>query len=223
MLKLQHFGHLMWRTNSFEVWASSGSWWWTGKPGMLQSMGSQRVGHNWMTQLNWTVKLYLDPMSCVLSSLACPALCPPEMLSLILSVWWTLLYPSRWGMGYKWHVLCKTFLDRPTQSVSFSSILAATYLSCSYNQILLKVKYVYIVPFLCQMVCSITQSCLTLCNSMDCSPPGSSVHGIFQARILERVAISCSRGSSRLASLALADGLFTTAWPGKLCPRVGVL
>ena len=174
MLKLQYFGHLMRRTNSFEVWASSGSWWWTGKPGMLQSMGSQRVGHNWMTQLNWTVKLYLDPMSCVLSSLACPALCPPEMLSLILSVWWTLLYPSRWGMGYKWHVLCETFLDLPTQSVSFSSILAATYLSCSYNQILLKVKYVYIVPFLCQMVCSITQSCLTLCNSMDCSPPGSS-------------------------------------------------
>jgi len=35
----------------------------------------------------------------------------------------------------------------------------------------------------------VAQSCLTLCNSMDCSPPGSSVHGILQARILERVAI----------------------------------
>ena len=35
------------------VWASSGSRWWTGKPGMLQSMGSQRVGHNWVTELNW--------------------------------------------------------------------------------------------------------------------------------------------------------------------------
>ena len=35
------------------IWASSGSWWWTGKPGMLQSMGSQRVGHNWGTELNW--------------------------------------------------------------------------------------------------------------------------------------------------------------------------
>ena len=40
------------------------------------------------------------------------------------------------------------------------------------------------------------QSYATLCNSMDCSPPGSSVHGIFQARILEWVAISFSRGSS---------------------------
>jgi len=36
------------------VWASSGSWWRTGKSGMLQSMGSQRIGHNWVTELNWT-------------------------------------------------------------------------------------------------------------------------------------------------------------------------
>ena len=35
------------------VWASSRSWWWTGKPGMVQSMGLQRVGHNWATELNW--------------------------------------------------------------------------------------------------------------------------------------------------------------------------
>ena len=84
-LKLQNFGHLMWRTDSLEktlmlgkmkaggegddkgwdswmasliqwawVWASFGNWWWTGKPGMLQFMGLQRVGHNWATELNWT-------------------------------------------------------------------------------------------------------------------------------------------------------------------------
>ena len=35
------------------VWTNSGSWWWTGKPGMLQSMESQRVGHAWATELNW--------------------------------------------------------------------------------------------------------------------------------------------------------------------------
>ena len=77
-LKLQYFGHLMWRTDSLEkalmlgrlkargegddkgwngwiasptqwtwVWASSGSWWGTGKAGVVQSMRSQRVGHNW--------------------------------------------------------------------------------------------------------------------------------------------------------------------------------
>ena len=43
----------------------------------------------------------------------------------------------------------------------------------------------------------VPQSCPTLCNLMNCSPPGSSVHGIFQVRILEWVAISFSRGSSQ--------------------------
>ena len=80
-LKLQYFGHLMRRSNSFEktlilgkmkagegddrgwdgwmasltqwtwVWVNSGSWWWTGRPGMLQSLGSQRVGHDRATEL----------------------------------------------------------------------------------------------------------------------------------------------------------------------------
>ena len=81
-LKLQYFGHLMGRTDSFEktlmlerlkvgegddrgrdgwmasptrwtwVWVNYGSWWGTGRPGVLQSMGSQRVGHNRATELN---------------------------------------------------------------------------------------------------------------------------------------------------------------------------
>ena len=38
------------------VWVSSGSWWRTGRPGVLQSMGSQRVRHNWVTELNWFKK-----------------------------------------------------------------------------------------------------------------------------------------------------------------------
>ena len=40
------------RTQWTWVWASSGSWWWTGKPGVLKSMGLQKVGHNWATELN---------------------------------------------------------------------------------------------------------------------------------------------------------------------------
>ena len=83
-LKLQYFGHLIWRTDSLEktlrlqrlkaggegdnkgwngwmasptqwtwLWVSSRSWWWTGKPGVLQSMGSQRARHDWATELNW--------------------------------------------------------------------------------------------------------------------------------------------------------------------------
>ena len=88
-LKLQYFGHLMRRADSFEKtlmlgktegrrrrgwqedemvgwhhrlnghefgWVDSGSLWWTGRPGMLQFMGSQRVRHDWATELNWTFK-----------------------------------------------------------------------------------------------------------------------------------------------------------------------
>ena len=81
-LKLQYFGYLMRRTDSLEktlmlggegdsrgwdgwmasptewtwVWVSSGSWWWTGRPCVLQSMGLKRVRHNWATELNWTFK-----------------------------------------------------------------------------------------------------------------------------------------------------------------------
>ena len=49
----------------------------------------------------------------------------------------------------------------------------------------------------CESESEVSQSCLTLCNPIDCSPPDSSVHGILQARILQWVAISFSRGSSR--------------------------
>ena len=83
-LKLQYFGHLMWRADSLEktlmlgkiegrrrgddrgwdgwmasltrwkwVWVGSGSWWWTGRPCLLQFMWSQRVRHDWATELNW--------------------------------------------------------------------------------------------------------------------------------------------------------------------------
>ena len=53
------------------------------------------------------------------------------------------------------------------------------------------------VPGVTECVCAKSpQLCLTLCTPMDCSPPGSSVRGILQARVLEWVAVSSSRGSS---------------------------
>ena len=61
----------------------------------------------------------------------------------------------------------------------------------------------------------ITQSCLTLCDPMDCSPPGSSVPGIFQARILEWVAIAFSKGSSPPRSPALQEDSLLTELQGK--------
>ena len=86
-LKLQYFGHLMWSVDSLEktlmlggtrgrtrgrqrmrwlmasptrwtrVWVNSQRWWWTGRPGVLRFMGSQRVRHDWATELNWTEAL----------------------------------------------------------------------------------------------------------------------------------------------------------------------
>ena len=40
------------------VWVNSGSWWWTGRPGVLWFMGSQRVGHDWATELNWKERVF---------------------------------------------------------------------------------------------------------------------------------------------------------------------
>ena len=96
-LKFQCFGHLMWRTDSLKktmilerskpggegmtenemlsptwwtwVWASSGSWRWTGKPGKLLSMGSQRVRHDWVTELNWIPVQYYEPPCVVIQTL----------------------------------------------------------------------------------------------------------------------------------------------------------
>ena len=86
------------------VWVNSRSWWWTGRPGVLQSMGSQRVGHSWATELN-----------------EAEVQCPPL---------WKL-------------AVC---------------------------------------------LCSVAWLCLNLCNPMDYSPTGFSVHGIFLIRILVWVA-----------------------------------
>ena len=80
------------------VWVNSGSWWWTGKPGVLQSMGSQRVGHNWVTELNW-----------ICQTQSCTKICPwwhaPSIgsykISLlsrqcVFSVSWHWVYPPKW-------------------------------------------------------------------------------------------------------------------------------
>ena len=83
----------------------------------------------------------------------------------------------------------------------------------------------------CVLCCAKSlQSCLTLCDPMDCSPPGSSAHGILQARILEWVAVPFSRGSSRpkvgTQVYCIAGGFFTSEPPGKphhLPPSQGLL
>ena len=68
----------------------------------------------------------------------------------------------------------------------------------------------------------VTQSCPTLCDPMDCSLPGSSVHGILQVRILEWVAVPFSRGSSEprdWAQVSHIAGGFFTIWATREAPN----
>ena len=68
---------------------------------------------------------------------------------------------------------------------------------------------------LCVCAYSVAQACQTLCSSGDCSPPGSSVHGVFSARMLEWVAISSARGSSwsrDWTCVSWIAGRFFTRW-----------
>ena len=126
------------------VWVSSRSWWWTGKPGVLQSMGLQRVGHDWATELNWMFHCVYVPQ---------------------------LLYP---------------FICRWTYRLLPDSAAAAAAKSL--------------------------QSCPTLCDPIDGSPPGSPVPGILQARTLEWVAISFSsawKGKVKVKSLSCVQFLVT--------------
>ena len=129
------------------VWVNSGSWWWMGRPGVLRFMGSQRVGHNWVTELNWT-ELNTTYTVSVLGG-------------------------------------CQSNLDYVRVNYAILCIIKVTVFLHSSSPVY---------PCLGQRMSKVAQSCLTLCNPMDCSPPGSSIHGILQARILEWVAISFSRG-----------------------------
>ena len=67
------------------VWANSRSWWWTGRPGVLLSMGLQRVGHNWATELNWA-----DVEA------ETPILWPPEAKS------WLIINDPDAGKDWRW-------------------------------------------------------------------------------------------------------------------------
>ena len=134
-----------------------GSWWWTGRPGTLQSMGSQRVSQGWATGLNWYI--------CTTSSL---------FIHLSMEVYFHVLaIVNRAVMNIGIHV-------------SLWIIVLSRYMPGSGPG----------ESHVCVYGCLVAQLCLTLCDPMDCSPPGSSVHGILQARILEWVAMPSSRGSS---------------------------
>ena len=127
ILKLQYFGYLMWRTDSLEktlmlgkiegrrgsgqqrldgiidkwtwVWVSSGRWWRTGKPGVLQSMGSQRVGHDWDWRTTGFLGFQLDGRLWDFSISIILCLHPLWYLCPIGSGLWRILIVSRTTPG----------------------------------------------------------------------------------------------------------------------------
>ena len=123
------------------VWVNSGSWWWTGRPGVLQFMGWHRVGHDWVTELNWMLN----------------------------------------------QESTEPFERRARVRFSSQTIAAAA---------------------------KLLQSCPTLCDPIDGSPPGSPVPGILQARTLEWVAISFSKAWKWKVKVKLLSPvrLFATPW-----------
>jgi len=127
------------------VWVNSVSWWWTGRPGVLRFMGSQRDGHDWATELNCNDRGKKQKL------LSC--------------------------QSFRFAKTCQEFKPSLNPKSMFFILVCVCVCVCIHE-------------------CSVAQWCLTLCNPIDYSWPGSSVYGIFQAKILEQVAISYSRGSS---------------------------
>ena len=142
------------------VWVSSRSWWWTGKPGVLQSMGSHKVGLDWGTELNWTALAMEFAYSVLIAQNLMHLMSKNSFVSLMEKKGWTDLWVH-------------------------------------------------------------AQSYWTFCDSLKGSPPGSSFHGVFQARTLKWVPFFSSRGSSQprdgthASCVYLADRFFTTEPPGK--------
>ena len=139
------------------------------------------------------------------------------------SLWPCGLYPTRllcpWDSpGKNPGVDCHA----PLQGLSESGILL--HISTLLESFPIWVTTDYWVEFtvLCsQAVSSVAQLCPILCDSMGCSPPGFSVHGILQARILEWVAVPFSRGSSqprdRTCISSIADRFFTSWVTREVC------
>ena len=156
------------------IWVNSGSWWWTGRPGMLQFMGSQRVGHDWATELNRT-ELYTrnvlgTDLSCSLTSLH------PKSNSV---KWWIHLV-WLWSSHQKKKSLKKWFKDRPT--IAEINPLSWGYYQCiiyrngfttgptsnkneNRNDLFASIAFVVVQSL----------SCVWLSNAMNCSMPGFSV------------------------------------------------
>ena len=140
------------------VWVNSGSWWRTGRPGVLQFMGSQRVGHDWVTELNWTEESWT--CFCLLSI---PALKFYDSFAFILEGCINNI-ASQPGISWPTSKHLRVYL-KDWKSLKFVAIIfVCVFLSLGAQ-----------IHFTDCCCCSVTQSCPTLCDPKDCSMPGLSV------------------------------------------------
>ena len=86
------------------VRVNSGSWWWTGRPGVLRFMGSQRVRHDWATELNWTKSVL-----CIYELSLCTQVCVKVKVKMLVTQWcyvwlfaipWTIAHQTPLSMGF---------------------------------------------------------------------------------------------------------------------------
>ena len=100
------------------VWVNSGSWWWTGRPGVLRFMGSQKVGHDWVTELNWMWNYYIlltsDGSSKKQESSRKTSISALLTMAKPLTVWTTIncgKFWKRWGYQTTWHASWETYMQ----------------------------------------------------------------------------------------------------------------
>ena len=138
---------------------------------------------------------------------------------------WVIDSPALLPSFYSWWMSeCQQTLPFIAGHVHSWERLAQSMVTASWRVLFHILSVSFFSPFLLLLCCCclVAESSLTLCDSMDCSPPGSSVHAVSQARLLEWVAGSPSRGSPSSgvelvspACPALAGRFFTTEPPGK--------
>ena len=133
------------------VWVNSGSWWWTGRPGVLRFMGSQRVGHDWATELNWycwSIKRFTGSKA----------------------GWITR------GQIMKGLVLRKVFwVYTPCQSSSTWRAYGIDIEKWEDNDNVLHLFFLVLnLPYNLLFCCLVAKSCLIVCTFMDCQAPLSS-------------------------------------------------
>ena len=130
--------------------------------------------------------------------------------------WDQLWYPPwifRVGEGCRKHYNYLSILNLKACLWNVSDMCEHSYACLSVHQWATTMLYVLV-----------SQSCPTLCNPMDCSPPGSSVHDILQSRILEWVTIPVSRRSSQPRDrtwVSCIAGRFFTTWATREAPQLG--